>query len=46
MFAQSMIFESLVAYKDGKIEPNLAESWTVSPDGKVYTFKIRPNVQF
>lgn len=25
----------------GKIEPHFAESWTVSPDGKVYVFRIR-----
>jgi oligopeptide transport system substrate-binding protein len=24
--------------------PGLAENWTVSPDGKVYTFKLRPNL--
>jgi peptide/nickel transport system substrate-binding protein len=24
-----------------KLEPGLAESWTISPDGLVYTFKIR-----
>lgn len=24
-----------------KLEPGVAESWTISPDGKVYTFKIR-----
>lgn len=46
LFAQSMIYEPLVMYKDGKIEPALAESWTISPDGKEYTFKLRGDVKF
>lgn len=46
LLAQSMIYEPLVSYKDGKLVPALAESWTISPDGKVYTFKIRSNVKF
>ncbi|GGF94950.1 nickel ABC transporter, nickel/metallophore periplasmic binding protein [Paenibacillus albidus] len=47
LFAQSMIYEPLVSYqKDGKLEPALAESWTTSGDGKVYTFKLRQGVKF
>ena len=30
----------------GKVVPSLAESWTVSDDGLVYEFKLRPEVKF
>ncbi len=47
LFAQSMIYEPLVGYKaGGKLEPMLAESWSISDDGKEYTFKLRQNVKF
>ncbi|MBI4790028.1 MAG: hypothetical protein HY782_23585 [Chloroflexi bacterium] len=26
--------------------PNMAESWTISPDGKTYTFKLRPDLKW
>ncbi|WP_277553406.1 nickel ABC transporter substrate-binding protein [Bacillus pumilus] len=47
LFAQSMIYEPLVSYqKDGKLKPELAKSWDVSKDGKVYTFHLRDKVTF
>ncbi len=47
-FVMSTIFDSIVNYKPGSsdVGPGLAESWTISPDGKVYTFHIRHNVNF
>lgn len=46
MSAQNMLFESLVMNTNEGVKPWLAESWTISPDGKTYTFKLRPNVKF
>jgi nickel transport system substrate-binding protein len=47
LIAQSMIYEPLVRYTDGgKLEPALADSWTISPDGKEYTFNLRQNIKF
>ena len=31
---------------DGSVAPLLAESWTVTPDCKTYTFKLRQGVKF
>ena len=46
MFAQNMVYESLVKYVDGKVVPHLAEKWEVSGDGKTYTFFLRKDVKF
>lgn len=47
MFAQAMVYEGLVAYAEGgRIVPWLAESWTLSPDGRAYTFRLRDGVAF
>jgi ABC-type transport system substrate-binding protein len=41
------LYDGLVQWNDkSQVVPNLAESWTVSPDGKVYSFKIRKGVKF
>jgi len=41
------LFEGLVAInKAGEIEPQLAESWTISEDGLTYTFTLRSGVTF
>src|SRR5262245_41402554 len=31
---------------DGKFVPDAAESWQISPDGLLYTFKLKKNVLF
>jgi peptide/nickel transport system substrate-binding protein len=41
------IFEGLVTIdKDGKIQPQLAQSWDISEDGKTYTFTLHEGVKF
>lgn len=48
-YVMEQVMEGLVALKPGttsEVVPALAESWTVSPDGKTYTFKLRKGVKF
>ncbi|HLY20898.1 MAG TPA: ABC transporter substrate-binding protein [bacterium] len=42
-------YDSLVTFEGEDLrtpKPSLATGWTVSQDGKTYTFKLRPNVKF
>jgi oligopeptide transport system substrate-binding protein len=42
-----LLYSGLVRYSNRlELMPDLAESWTVSPDGKVYTFNLNPDLQF
>jgi ABC-type transport system substrate-binding protein len=44
---RGLIFETLLSTgADGEPQPLLAESWTVSEDGLLYTFRLRPGVVF
>lgn len=42
------VFDTLVTYREGTtdIEPALATRWTVSRDGRVWSFTLRDNVRF
>jgi ABC-type transport system substrate-binding protein len=42
------LFNGLMDYQAGtyNLEPDLAKSFTISPDGKTYTFKLREDVKF
>jgi len=44
-----VVYETLVravGEKDPELVPGLAESWEKSPDGLVYTFKLKPGAKF
>ncbi|QHI97746.1 ABC transporter substrate-binding protein [Xylophilus rhododendri] len=42
-----MIYDTLLATDlDNKIQPQMADKWTISPDGKTYTFTLREGLKF
>lgn len=47
VFSRLQVAETLVTTdKEGKLAPGLAESWTVSDDGRIWRFPIRQNAVF
>ncbi|WP_328517691.1 ABC transporter substrate-binding protein [Devosia algicola] len=41
------VFEGLTQIdQNGTVQPDLASSWTISPDGLTYTFTLQPDVTF
>lgn len=41
------LFEGLTRFNvRGKAEPGVAESWTISPDGRTYTFRLREGARW
>ncbi len=46
--ASEQIYDNIVKFERGgtKVVPGLAESWTISPDGLEYTFKLRKGVKW
>jgi len=48
IWAELQIYDQLVrpSHDGTKLEPGIAESWTISPDGKELHFKLRPEAKF
>jgi peptide/nickel transport system substrate-binding protein len=50
IFTYNVIYSGLVRSdptgRTNRIVPSLSDRWTISPDGKTYTFHLRPGVKF
>ncbi|MDY0779874.1 ABC transporter substrate-binding protein [Tenacibaculum sp. IB213877] len=47
IWAVNQLYNGLVQLDDSlHVQPGIAKSWTISEDGKTYTFHLRNNVQF
>jgi oligopeptide transport system substrate-binding protein len=47
IWAVNMLFNGLVQFDSSlKVQPAIASGWSISPDGKTYTFRLRNDVFF
>ena len=47
IWVTNQLFNGLVKLDDAlEVQPDIASSWTISEDGKTYTFKLRDDVKF
>lgn len=47
MFCTRQVYDTLLSLdENGELAPNIAKSWDVSDDGRVYTFNLRDDVKF
>ena len=46
MYAQSILYDTMVSNTEDGYVGCLAEDWTISDDGRIYTFNIRDGVTF
>jgi peptide/nickel transport system substrate-binding protein len=47
IWVTNQLFNGLVQLDDQlEVQPDIANSWTISEDGKIYTFNLRNDVQF
>lgn len=42
----ALVYSGLTKYEKGSFIPDLAESWTISPDGLIYTFTLKKGLKF
>ncbi len=42
----AVVYSGLTKYQNGTIQPDLAQSWSISPDGLTYTFTLKPGAAF
>jgi len=46
-YVTRLVFQTLLQWgEDGQLDAFLAEKWTVSPDGTVFTFTLRPGLKW